>query len=393
MAEGGSESVLCRYFLSGACRDGAGCHFSHDRSLGVVDNVCRYYLKGECFYGNRCRYDHIRTGRNNLHNRGGRGNSRNQGGHRNHGNQQGCHRRENCATQPSTASGSRGNAVPAGSSAKSYASMVRPQQEVAEPTEFPPLCPYESASGCPFGDKCTYLHGEMCDLCQKPCLHPTSEAQRKKHREECLEKHERDMELSFAVQRSATKSCGICMDVVMEKEPPPERRFGILEKCSHVFCLSCIRKWRGTRQFETKTVRACPECRVPSDFVTPSSFWVDMGEEKDKLIADYKKALSAKPCRYFKEGRGECPFAGACFYRHAYPDGSKAILPPPRPRRRQNQEGELEIMERLVLWDFFDFHDDHDFLSPFSLEDVLEIITETEDDSDSDWSDIDIFLN
>lgn len=280
-----------------------------------------------------------------------------------------------------------------GSLGKSYASMVRPPGGASAPEDSAPLCPYELASGCPFGERCTYLHGEICDLCQKPCLHPTNTAQRNKHREDCLEKHERDMELSFAIQRSATKSCGICMDVVMEKEPPTERRFGILEKCNHVFCLGCIRKWRSTRQFETKTVRACPECRVPSDFVTPSSFWVDMGEEKDKLIADYKKALSAKPCRYFKEGRGECPFAGACFYRHAYPDGSKAVLPPPRPRRRQNQDGDLEIMERLVLWDFFDIHDDHDFFAPFTLEDVLEIFTETEDDSDSDWSDIDIFLN
>jgi E3 ubiquitin-protein ligase makorin len=37
--------------------------------------------------------------------------------------------------------------------------------------------------------------------------------------------------------------------------------------------------------------RACPECRVTSDFVCPSMYWVDTKEEKEKLIKDYKSAL------------------------------------------------------------------------------------------------------
>lgn len=45
------------------------------------------------------------------------------------------------------------------------------------------------------------------------------------------------------------------MDMILEKEPPNERRFGILEKCNHVFCLSCIRKWRQTKQFDNRTIR------------------------------------------------------------------------------------------------------------------------------------------
>lgn len=32
---------------------------------------------------------------------------------------------------------------------------------------------------------------------------------------------------------------------------------------------------------------------------------------------------SNKPCRYFDEGRGSCPFGGNCFYKHAYPDGRR----------------------------------------------------------------------
>ncbi|XP_050031157.1 E3 ubiquitin-protein ligase makorin-1-like isoform X1 [Dermacentor andersoni] len=431
MAEGGSEGVLCRYFLSGVCRDGRRCLFSHDRSTGQVDNVCRYYLKGECIYGTRCRYDHIRTKpRADSTTRSGRGSRGTNQGNRSqisppeaatpacsssvsrgphtgpltvlkkNNNESSWSGDPTCKTVHSSSWADAPEFVPKSGlparASKSYASIVRPEgsAEKAPPSKEAslPLCPYEVASdGCPVGANCTYLHGELCDLCQKPCLHPYNEEQRSQHREECVQRHEQDMELSFAIQRSADKCCGICMDVVMDKEPASERRFGILEKCSHIFCLNCIRKWRGSKQFDSKTVRACPECRVPSDFVTPSSFWVDMGDEKDKLIADYKSAMSAKPCRYFQEGRGECPFAGACFYKHMYPDGRKAVMPPPRPRRRQNHNGDLEIMERLYLWDFLDVADSHMF-APFNLEDVFEILSETED-SDSDWSDIDILLN
>ena len=73
--------------------------------------------------------------------------------------------------------------------------------------------------------------------------------------QECLAQHERDMELSFAIARSREKVCGICMDTVMEKDPPSEQRFGIMSDCTHCFCLSCIRKWRGSKQFDSKTIR------------------------------------------------------------------------------------------------------------------------------------------
>lgn len=71
----------------------------------------------------------------------------------------------------------------------------------------------------------------------------------------CIEAHEKDMELSFAVQRSKDKVCGICMEVVYEKANPSERRFGILSNCNHTYCLKCIRKWRSAKQFESKIIK------------------------------------------------------------------------------------------------------------------------------------------
>lgn len=77
----------------------------------------------------------------------------------------------------------------------------------------------------------------------------------------------------------------------MEKTPPGEQRFGILPSCIHCYCLSCIRTWRQARQFENKIIRACPECRVTSDYVCPSRYWVEKKEDKEKLIQSYLESL------------------------------------------------------------------------------------------------------
>lgn len=96
--------------------------------------------------------------------------------------------------------------------------------------------------------------------------------------------------------------------------------------------------------------RACPECRVTSDFVCPSMYWVDTKEEKEKLIDNYKEALSKKDCKYFKQGRGKCPFGNKCFYLHALPDGTKTdVGPPPRQRRNFCNNGDIEMLEVSLL--------------------------------------------
>lgn len=100
-----------------------------------------------------------------------------------------------------------------------------------------------------------YLHGDPCDMCGLQVLHPVDAAQRSQHIKSCIEAHEKDMELSFAVQRSKDMVCGICMEVVYEKANPSERRFGILSNCNHTYCLKCIRKWRSAKQFESKIIK------------------------------------------------------------------------------------------------------------------------------------------
>lgn len=118
------------------------------------------------------------------------------------------------------------------------------------------LCPYFIKGQCWYGDMCQYTHGEICEICFRPALHPVDETQRKKHREECMAEFEQDLEDTFAEARSAEKVCGICMETVIEKRGGKvAQRFGILQNCKHVFCLDCIRKWRQSKTFENKIVR------------------------------------------------------------------------------------------------------------------------------------------
>ncbi|KOC59312.1 E3 ubiquitin-protein ligase makorin-1 [Habropoda laboriosa] len=261
----------------------------------------------------------------------------------------------------------------------SYAQALNPSGQASSPS-LEPLCPYALAAGICRKRNCPYIHGDICDFCNRPALHPHNEELRKKHKNACVKQHEVDMELSFAIQRSREKSCGVCFEVIMEKAFG-EQRFGILPNCNHCFCLSCIRKWRQAKQFDNKIIRSCPECRVSSDFVCPSMYWVDTKEEKQKLIKDYKRALSTKDCKYFNKGRGECPFGNKCFYLHALPDGTKTDVGPPV-RQRRNSDAEVDILRELILWDFFEERE-HRWIYDIDVEEIASFLSDSEE---SEWS-------
>ncbi|KAL3853280.1 hypothetical protein ACJMK2_016833 [Sinanodonta woodiana] len=406
-----SSSILCRYFVHGACRAGSDCNYSHDRR-DRPDNVCRYFLRGCCAYGERCRYDHVKSPNsvsldhkvdNTI-----RASNLLANEYPSPSNMVSLKKVLKGETTPSTPLPPEewiqanefvpGQPFVCCSVPFSYAKAAQigtNSEYEATSTSFPVgdgnlLCPFSMDKECPYGDKCTYVHGEICDLCALAVLHPTDKEQREKHRTECINDHEKEMELAFAVAQSKDKACGICLDIIMDKEPSTERRFGILSHCNHCFCLTCIRQWRAAKQFENKTIRSCPECRVTSDFVTPSKYWVESTEEKVRLIEGYKRALSTKQCRYFKQGKGECPFNDKCFYLHAYPDGTKAKPQPRKARQRQNADGDMDLLQQLILWDFLEERENRLLL--FELEDELNdlIFNLTIDSSDGDDNDSDL---
>uniref|UniRef100_A0A9L0T1J6 E3 ubiquitin-protein ligase makorin-2 n=1 Tax=Equus caballus TaxID=9796 RepID=A0A9L0T1J6_HORSE len=214
------------------------------------------------------------------------------------------------------------------------------------------LCPYAAAGECRFGDACVYLHGEVCEICRLQVLHPFDPEQRKAHEKICMSTFEHEMEKAFAFQASQDKVCSICMEVILEKASASERRFGILSNCNHTYCLSCIRQWRCAKQFENPIIKSCPECRVISEFVIPSVYWVEDQNKKNELIEAFKQGMGKKACKYFEQGKGTCPFGSRCLYRHAYPDGR--LAEPEKPRKQLSSEGTVRFFNSVRLWDFIE---------------------------------------
>ncbi|NXK27435.1 MKRN1 ligase, partial [Arenaria interpres] len=377
-----------RYFMHGVCKEGDNCRYSHDLSTSQSAMVCRYYQRGCCAYGDRCRYEHTKPLKEE------------EVTDVNPDEKIYASVSSDFALLPETVEeiiaeieDENADLAAAGVGAEDWVNAVEfipgqpycgraapscaeaPLQEMVIEEEYEKqvdveikkeLCPYAAVGECRYGENCVYIHGDVCDMCGLQVLHPIDAAQRSQHIKSCIEAHEKDMELSFAVQRSKDMVCGICMEVVYEKANPSERRFGILSNCSHTYCLKCIRKWRSAKQFESKIIKSCPECRITSNFVIPSEYWVEEKEEKQKLIQKYKEAMSNKPCRYFDEGRGSCPFGGNCFYKHAYPDGRREEPQRPKAQRRNR------------FWEFIEerengdpFETDEDEVVTFELGEML----------------------
>ncbi|NXP11382.1 MKRN1 ligase, partial [Thinocorus orbignyianus] len=379
-----------RYFMHGVCKEGDNCRYSHDLSTGQSAMVCRYYQRGCCAYGDRCRYEHTKPLKEeeetdvNLDEKIYASVSSDFAllpetveeiiteiededtdlAAAGVGVEDWVNAVEFVPGQPYC-----GRAAPSCAEAPLHEMVIEEEEYEKQQVDVEikkELCPYAAVGECRYGENCVYIHGDVCDMCGLQVLHPIDAAQRSQHIKSCIEAHEKDMELSFAVQRSKDMVCGICMEVVYEKANPSERRFGILSNCSHTYCLKCIRKWRSAKQFESKIIKSCPECRITSNFVIPSEYWVEEKEEKQKLIQKYKEAMSNKPCRYFDEGRGSCPFGGNCFYKHAYPDGRREEPQRPKAQRRNR------------FWEFIEerengdpFETDEDEVVTFELGEML----------------------
>ncbi|XP_043563904.1 probable E3 ubiquitin-protein ligase makorin-2 isoform X2 [Chiloscyllium plagiosum] len=411
-----TKQVTCRYFMHGVCREGSRCMFSHDLSTSKPSTICKFYQKGQCAYGDHCRYDHVRLP-----------------GSRAVGpviSRVTCTPvAYDAVAEPVTAEPTVPVKVTESGRCKkktlelkdrdlcnraaeksklfpfppSYCNSTKTASHFSEPAKFayedipvkPPsyldavrsgldvsasvcsnnsaqqLCPFASVGECHYGDSCLYLHGDVCEVCGLQVLHPTDLEQRRAHEQMCLVAFEHDMETAFAVQKSQDKVCNICMEIVYDKVIPSERRFGILSDCIHPYCLSCIRQWRCAKQFENKIIKSCPECRVVSEFVIPSAYWVEDKEEKDQLIEAFKQGMSKKACKYFDKGKGSCPFGGKCLYLHAYPDGTLAV--PEQPRKQLSSEGNVRFLHSVRLWDFIEEREHRDIPQSTAEDEVAEL--------------------
>lgn len=428
--EGWQKKVLCRFFATGLCRAGDECPYGHDRSLSNKGTLpCKYFSRGTCANGDTCKFSHNSSSstRNNddddkvLSNRlqatfiqekqqpfkidtswaeapefvPRQGPPQLKAaalefvprlGPQAKGLTQMVHKSDKIEDGEENKSKTWAEIVnPYGAIDMASTTLSVPAKDLSVEDAESQLCPFSMMGGCRYGDNCAYVHGLMCDMCGRNILHPEHQAQRRNHSKGCMEHHEAAMVHSFAVAKSKDKTCGICMEVIMDK-PKGEARFGIMPNCNHCYCLTCLRKWRQAKQFEHKIIRACPECRQTSDYICPSRYWVDTKEEKEKLLSDYKVALHSKECKYFRRGEGECPFGNKCFYRHASADGIDVDVGPPQRVRRQNADGEQTLVDRLLLYDFLEERDGR-LVFPLEYLDFLEFLSDSED---SEWSEYEL---
>ena len=391
-----TSDVPCRYYAAGACSRGSHCPFSHSAPL----TACKYFAAGHCTYGDRCRYDHVKPSRApvphpaaaaaplpDLPDADAVGSGFAEGAALSPGDphdptfgdwegdgdgddstlpeeahwgglfvvdddaDEGGGYVQHTTTTPADVWAE----VEAGAAPAQWASVVGVDADAdAGPSAAAclPLCGAWTATGaCARGGACRLAHGDPCETCGRYALHPTDEAERAAHAAECAARHARLAE----VAASAAVECGICMELVLAKARPGDRRFGLMA-CDHAFCLPCIRGWRsntaGSADVDT-AVRTCPICRTPSPFVTPSATWPASAEAKAAVVDGYKASLARIDCKWFAQGQGACPFGTSCFYRHATPDGvevdREAAL-----RWVGDDDGVVKPMSGLRIGDFLE---------------------------------------
>lgn len=209
---------------------------------------------------------------------------------------------------------------------------------------------YLMTGTCTSGTSCKLLHGNYCEVCSKWALHPSDCEAVAAHVQECRQRHQR----LAARLASAEVECGVCLEKVLSKQPPSQRKFGLMA-CAHAFCLSCIRSWRSKQDGEVdvdSAVRTCPICRTTTHFVTPSTTWPSSEDAKERIVSGYKAHLAAIDCRHYALGEGRCPFGGSCFYRHVDRDGNPEA--PVQLRRAANADEEVRVLQPVRLSHFLD---------------------------------------
>ncbi|KAK4488626.1 hypothetical protein RD792_004395 [Penstemon davidsonii] len=273
--------------------------------------MCTFYQKGSCSYGSRCRYDHVKVS-------------------------------QSLAPTPSpsvyrpfpvgSVSGTTASNVPFHPPIRPAWGETSEHHVVLETDEDADqsICSFAAAGDCPRGEKCPHIHGDLCPSCGKHCLHPFRPEEREEHIKTC-EKRQKHL---VALRHSQEIECSVCLECVLSKPTPAERKFGILSECDHPFCISCIRNWRSSSPASgldvNSALRACPICRKLSYFVIPSVIW-------------------SIDCRNFDFGNGTCPFGTSCFYKHAYRDGR---LEEVALRHLGAEDGNTVIAKNIRLSDF-----------------------------------------
>ncbi|KZS94422.1 hypothetical protein SISNIDRAFT_439915 [Sistotremastrum niveocremeum HHB9708] len=190
---------------------------------------------------------------------------------------------------------------------------------------------YNTPRGCFAGNNCKFLHGNVQEISpydqNKICRY--YEAGYCKRGDQCWFRHATPQMPQLHESDDEELGCSICM------EKPTV--FGLLTGCSHVFCLSCLKKWRDPTGRSSEYLdsnsgmhKRCPMCRGPSRFVTPSHvFYKNEDPKKEEVLENYKKSMKRVKCKYFERsipGLRFCPYGRDCFYKHEDENGQEYVF-------------------------------------------------------------------
>jgi len=330
--------------------------------------ICRYFVNGHCIKGTSCHYLHIRES-NFIHSSNSYGNGQTN----DYGNI------INGESSSSTLHKSNSNSNHRRSNSGNNSGRNTPTRHTftnRAPPESLSICKYFLEDRCRFGDSCWYTHERPEN--DTNGINPTDSQKSDSKNQKDKQKAKEIVEEEY--------TCSICY------ESP--KWFGLLVQCDHVFCRDCIKEWRKTSNVsspfqDTDTTKTCPVCRKNSPYFVPSLSFAKSGPQKEHIISAYREKISQIPCKYFEEG-GKCPFADACFYRHANPDGSRCILGPPRKRKPRflssnirYEEFDIAALTEIMDGLHFNFADWSDDIVDSSWEDgVVEGNWADEDDED-----------
>lgn len=254
-------------------------------------------------------------------------------------------------------------------------------------------CPFFLRGSCKYGEYCRLKHNP--DLLQGAGVAALSQLAFKAEKERSPVSTDKvaaiPTEDTTFGDNQKDFTCGICFDDIVQSG----KHFGLLN-CDHCFCLECLRSWRQSKDMETEVIRACPACRLPSDFIVPSLIFAT-GEKKVKIVEVYKSHLALRECKYFTGFFGSCPFGPRCFYAHRDSEGRdvKHLDRPkrstkPRQDRYGRQDRDVVLQSLLQQYNhFFRFFevadwDDSDVVDENYNSDSLD-----DDDYEPDFSDND----
>ncbi|KAK6968744.1 E3 ubiquitin-protein ligase makorin-1, partial [Biomphalaria glabrata] len=119
---------------------------------------------------------------------------------------------------------------------------------------------------------CPFVHGQICEFCKKPNLHPTNVKQRSQHMQDCL------------FEQSKDKKCEVCFETILQ--PQSESRFGLQQNCKHCFCISCLSTWGENKKMANH--KACPTCRTDSGRILSSKYWIELAEVKGPIMQHFE---------------------------------------------------------------------------------------------------------